>query len=108
MESERDPDVLSRTMLIGAVAATIALLLLGLPWPVAALAGIGGYFVSQATSRKLAVRPELDDDADDQSAGDGEVVVRDDADPETGEAVMDRTETDDDDPDGDDVETPPR
>jgi len=43
-------------MLVGAVAATIALLLLGLPWPIALLAGVGGFVVSRSTARRVGTR----------------------------------------------------
>ena len=60
MSREQDPQVLSRTMLIGTVFATISLLLLGLPWPVALLAGIGGFFVSRFVGRRISASPAID------------------------------------------------
>ncbi len=53
MSRDQDPQVRSRTMFIGTVVAAIALLLLGVPWPIALLAGIGGFFVSRFTGRKI-------------------------------------------------------
>ncbi len=60
MSSDQDPKVLSRTILIGTVFAAIALLLLGVPWPIALLAGVGGFFVSRFTSRKISTGPAID------------------------------------------------
>jgi len=60
MSRERDPQVLSRTMLIGTVVAVIALLLLGLPWPIAFLAGVGGFFVSRFVGRQISAAPAID------------------------------------------------
>lgn len=60
MSRDRDPHVLSRTMLIGTIFAVIVLLLLGLPWPVALLAGIGGFLVSRFTGRKLSAAAAID------------------------------------------------
>jgi len=53
MNSQQDPAVLSRTIVVGTVVAAIMLLLLGLPWPVALLAGVGGFLVSRFTGKKL-------------------------------------------------------
>lgn len=76
MSTERDPDVVARTILIGTVLAAFALVLLGVPWPIAVAAGVGGFFVSRFTGRRaaaaLAVRdnpqdldgPETDDEDD--------------------------------------------
>ena len=52
MNTERDPDVLRRTILIGTVCASIALVLLGVAWPVAVAAGVGGFFVSRSAGRR--------------------------------------------------------
>jgi hypothetical protein len=60
MSRDRDPQVLSRTILIGTIFAAIALLLLGLPWPIALLAGVGGFFVSRYAGRKIAAVPAID------------------------------------------------
>jgi hypothetical protein len=60
MSRDQDPQVLSRTMLVGTVAAAIALLLLGVPWPIALLAGIGGFFISRFTGRKIATGTAID------------------------------------------------
>jgi len=60
MSIDQDPEVLSRTILIGTVFAGIALLLLGVPWPIALLAGVGGFFVSRLTGRKISAAPAID------------------------------------------------
>ena len=60
MSRDQDPEVLSRTILIGTVFAAIALLLLGLPWPIALLAGLGGFFVSRSIGRKSSAVPAID------------------------------------------------
>lgn len=78
MSTERDPDVVARTILIGTVFAAFALVLLGVPWPIAVAAGVGGFFVSRIIGRRaaaaLAVRdnpqdlagPETDETKDDE------------------------------------------
>ena len=52
MTTDPDTAVLSRTILIGTVVASFALLFLGVPWPIAVLAGIGGFFVSRVVARR--------------------------------------------------------
>ena len=65
MSSEPDPTALSRTVLIGTVVATVALLVIGLPWPIALIAGVGGFITSftiakrsgSSTSTRSAIDP---------------------------------------------------
>jgi hypothetical protein len=60
MSRDQDPRVLSRTILIGTVFAAVALLLLGVPWPIALLAGVGGFFVSRLIGRSISAEPAID------------------------------------------------
>lgn len=60
MSRDADPEVLSRTILIGTVFAAIALLLLGVPWPIALVAGLGGFVVSRSVGRKISAVSAID------------------------------------------------
>ena len=60
MSRDQDPQVLARTILVGSVGAAIALLLLGLPWPIALLSGGGGFVFSRFVGRKIAAEPAID------------------------------------------------
>ncbi len=60
MSSDRDFQMLSRWVLIGTSFAVIALLVFGVPWPIALLAAIGGFFVSRFMGRKVSGATVID------------------------------------------------